>query len=172
MERDSNYAMRMTLLQLAAVALIDGLIFYVCRPSAGDPTLVWSAGGVLICLPWGRAGVIVSMLFGLAVGAAAGLLVRALLINLQRPFAQMVAAGQWHPELIVFGVWAAAFYLTYHLANAVLFPGLSGIVAAPNVFAGRALAHQEIVDLYWAARVISKGKAGEAAAVPAVGRQP
>ena len=118
---------------------------------ATAPTLLWSIGGVLIGIPMGRFGVLLSAVAGLAVGTMIALAARAALHRWQREAAEVVAGGSMLVESLMLVAWLAGAALAYHLAEATLFAGFSGAIAAANVLLARALILPELVDLYWVA---------------------
>jgi hypothetical protein len=161
--RDQGYPLKSTLFYLAVAAVIDGLAFALaakhCPP--GAPTLVWTGWGVLIGIRVGPLAVVLSAVAGAAVGIPVALAAKLLIRHYQRAAAESLVAGSPVVEWMLAVGWLAGAATAYYLADATLFPGLSGMIAAANVLLSRALVYPELVDLYWLASRIPEPAAAQ-----------
>ena len=148
---DQSYPLKSTLLYLA-VALVVDIVALAKGVHIEIPTMaVFTAGGVLICIPWGVTGAI----FCIAIGALFGALLGGALKHLfhrYQPFAlRVLLTNRADLEMGLVLVWAVAAAAVFHLTEWMMFPGMSGAIAAANVLLGRALILPELNDLYWLA---------------------
>jgi len=158
---DESYPLKSTLLYLGVAVAIDVLALALASRHipAGAPMLVWGGAGVLVCVPMGRFGVLLSAIAGAAIGVVVAVAARALLHRYQRPAAETVAEGSSVVELLLLAGWLLGAAVAYHVTEVTLFPGFSGMIAASNVLLTRALVYPELVDLYWLADSIPQTSA-------------
>ena len=168
---DQSYPTKSTVAYVIVALVIDVVALVRSGQIDISPMLVFSAGGVLICIPWGILGVVLCIAFGAMIGALVGGLLKYLFRRYQPSALRLLVATPQDMELALVLVWAVAVAVAYHLAELVLYPGQSGALAAANALLGRALILPELNDLYWLAarRAEDAGDsqlaAGEATAV-------
>lgn len=162
---DQSYPWKTTIAYVLGALAVDALGMVVAaHHGAAEPTLIWEGGGLLLCLPMGPLAVVVTALTGAAIGTVVAVVAKILFHKYQQAAAVSVAEGRSTVELLLVLGWAIAGLAAYHLAEATLFPGFSGVLAAVNVLLARPIIHPELVDLYWLAQRLPMQAAVQGAA--------
>ncbi|MCX7597685.1 MAG: hypothetical protein N2512_02285 [Armatimonadetes bacterium] len=148
---DRLYPLKSTCLYVAVALLADiwALLQRSFPPS--DKTLLWSGGGIFVYVPWGRPAIALSALLGLGTGAAVAVAVSLFLFRHFRVLARQLASGEWWCESALLVTWLLSSGCAYYLGEELLFPKLSGPLAAMNVFAARAIIYPALAAIYEAA---------------------
>lgn len=142
------YPLKSTCLYVAVALLVDLWALVQRASPASDRALIWSGGGIFVYVPWGRPAVVVSAILGLGIGATMAVLLRLVIDRRVSVLADQVAIGHNWGESAMLAAWLATAAVAYFLGDALLFPRLSGTVAAMNVFAARIIIHPSLVAIY------------------------
>ncbi len=150
---DQTYPLKSTILYLSIALVVDALalVLAATRVPPWAPSLIWDGGGILVIVPFGISGVIISAVAGAAFGVMVAFVAKAILHRYQRPVAELVAWGSAAPGLALLGGFLVAAAIAYWVGEALLFPGFSGVIGAANALLVRGLIYPELVDLYWLA---------------------
>lgn len=145
------YPLKSACLYVAVAVVVDFWALTQRSFPPSDRALVWAGGGIFVYVPWGRPAVAISALFGLGLGIV---IATAAHLLLQRHFsmhATQLATGTWWGESALLAMWLTTAGFAYYLGNALLFPKLSGPLAAMNVLAARPIIYPALTAIYGAA---------------------
>jgi len=148
---DRLYPLKSTCVYVAVALLVDTWALLQRSFPPSDRAVLWAGGGVLIYVPWGRPAVVLSALLGLGIGTAMALPLRVLLDRHLASLAEHIADRGRQGEPALLAAWLATAVAAYYLGDALLFPRLSGTIAAMNVFAARVVLHPTLAAAYEAA---------------------
>lgn len=155
------YPLKSACLYVAVALLVDFWALGQRSFPPSDKALVWAGGGLFVYVPWGRPAVLVSALFGLSLGVVIATAASVLLQRHSSTHATQVAAGTWWGESALLALWLTTAAFAYYLGNALLFPKLSGPLAAMNVFAARPIIYPALAAIYDAAAKLQAEGKGE-----------
>ncbi len=165
---DMGYPLKSTAAYVGVALATDFWVLAYHRVPEPVPSLVWAGHGLFLAVTFGPAGLLLSAALGLVFGLAVAVLAKLAIGHFRAEWLAALCSDRHDAEFLLLAAWLAVAALAYHVADGLLWHGISGYVAGMNVFLGRALILRNLQDGYrYAASADCRRAKAAAAAVGA-----
>jgi hypothetical protein len=145
---DMAYPVKSTVAYAAVALATDYWVLAMHRLPEAVPTLAWAGNGLFFAVAFGPAGILVSAALGLIFGLAAATAAKLLFARFRAEWLAAICSGRHDAEFLLLVAWFAVAGVAYHVGDALLWKGISGYVAAMNVFLARILIYRDLQEGY------------------------